>query len=358
MKPRFADIYTTLVLFLLWQPAFATETTNSDISIECSATKYQGKLFSEVYISAQAAAKVLCNKALQAKVNGVDIDNHSIGEALKELATTSEKAMNKLNMSQSASYGEQFIQLNSTFEVFNFNHAKLAEFKAENSLGGTREGYFEPLENEPERFEINETSQCGQISPGNSCAQVFADFGKAFNSYRAPYNNIYNNTEQLATLGKNWDEFLLVSKSQTVLEVFLTTQFNSSHFKKDHLVGPPSYQVIALHPQLVYDTMSKAPDGSHSEMGLAVEWMGINCWDCQLPLGLSISSVYVDRPNVSDVGHGLMLHINNSYAVGWAKDWTKHNGVESFYVTIDLLKLFDEKKAKYDTYMKNSILKN
>jgi len=78
-----------------------------------------------------------------------------------------------------------------------------------------------------------------------------------------------------------------------------------------------------------------------------VEWLGVNFWDLKVPLGISLASTYVDRPEVEDLGHGLMLHINNHYALGWAR----YDDVNSFYVTIDLLKMFEDKKKQYDKYL-------
>ena len=48
------------------------------------------------------------------------------------------------------------------------------------------------------------------------------------------------------------------SRHQTFIEVALTSLVHRNHFKKNHLVGPPSYQVIALHPRLIYSHLSEA----------------------------------------------------------------------------------------------------
>lgn len=138
------------------------------------------------------------------------------------------------------------------------------------------------------------------------------------------------------------------SKSQTALEVFLTTYANKKHFKKDHLVAPPPLQIIALHPNMVYNSLEKAADGNQLEFGLGVEWIGVNFWDWKVPFGASLASVYIDRAEVKDVGHGFQFHFYNQYSIGWAK----HDHDDSFYVTIDLLKLFEDKRKKMDEYLK------
>ena len=42
-----------------------------------------------------------------------------------------------------------------------------------------------------------------------------------------------------------------------------------------------------------------------------------------------------------------MLHFDNHYAIGWAD----HGDEDSVYVTLDLLKLFEEKKQQYQAYL-------
>ena len=150
----------------------------------------------------------------------------------------------------------------------------------------------------------------------------------------------------LDRLNARWDDFLEISKSQTALEVLLTTQLNRSHFRQNHLVGPPPFQVIAFHPNLVYDDLDMAADGEQKELGLSVEWIGVNFWDWEIPFGVSFASVYADRASVDDVGHGLQFHIYNRYSIGWAK----HDGDSSVYVTVDLLKWFIDKRAQYKSY--------
>ena len=165
---------------------------------------------------------------------------------------------------------------------------------------------------------------------------------------RTPYDTLLGagNKSSLETLTSAWEEFLEVSKSQTFLEVFLTTRLQRSHFRKDHLVGPPPYQIIALHPQVIYENLDKAADGSQMELGLALELIGINFWNWKIPFGASITSVYVDRAGVRNTGIGVMFHIDNKYSIGWAD----HGGDNGIFVTMDLLKVFQKNKALYDEY--------
>jgi len=337
-----------LVLAVLWQPSVIIAAEEKPV--DCTVEPYNGTLFVTLYKTTEQTARTFCTELIRSRVGQNAVDNALIGSILKDFAMKSEQALDKLKLNNSADYKEQFEAVKETFRHFDFENIAMPEFKVMPSMSDGTTGFFEPLEESTNRFVIKEVAYCATVSPGSSCKDIFRDFASAFNPYRSAYNNVYDNSKQLSEMGKRWDAFLEVSKSQTALEVWLTTWANNKHFKKDHLVGPPGYQIIALHPQLVYDSLKKAPDGSNQELGLAVEWAGVNFWDLKVPLGISLASVYVDRANVRDVGHGAMVHINNHYAIGWANYGRNENSV---YVTIDLLKMFEEKKAKYDEYVNN-----
>ena len=323
-------------------------------SIDCTVKPYEGELFQSLYQSAADTSKIFCNQLIRSRLGQNDVDSRFIGSILEDFAAGSRKHLDDLNLSLSANYQAQFNQLRMDFRRFDFHDIKMPEFKVRRSIGTGAQGYFEPLDQQVGRFDIKEVDHCKTISPGVSCKAVFEDYASAFNPYRSAYDNVYDNQLLLTELGARWDAFLQVSKSQTVWEVYLTTLAHRKHFQKDHLVGPPDYQVIALHPRLIYNSMDKAPDGSNQEIGLAVEWIGANFWDLKLgsvrmPLGASFTSVYVDRPEVRDVGHGIMLHIYNHYSIGWAD----HDSNDSFYISVDLLKMFEDKKAQYDQFLKH-----
>lgn len=339
--------WLTLLILVQAIPAIAADKKD----IDCSVEPYDGKLFTQLYQDTQAVAWELCTGVLRDKLGQDPANDLHLGKALGDFAAAAEKSLDERQMQRSADYAVQFKAVRNTFAGISLKSDKLElpEFIVKSSLDGTVQGFFMPLKANLDRFNINEVPQCDTVAPGKSCKDVFRDFAKAFNPYRSAYNNIYDNQEQLNALGERWNRFLDAGKSQTALEVYLTTMMYRGELQKNHLVGPPDYQIIALHPHLIYDSMDKAPDGSQQEMGMAVEWFGVNFWDMKVPLGLSLASAYVDRPDVEDVGHGVMLHINNHYAIGWAK----HKDDSSIYVTIDLLKMFEDKKQQYDRYMQN-----
>jgi len=347
MTSKTLALCLSLTLIVLWHPSSVIASKNT--SIDCTVAPYNGTLFASLYETTEETAKTFCQAIMRSTISQNNIDNTHIGSILSDFAVKSEQALDEKKLINSADYKAQFKALKRTLGNFDIKKIMMPEFKVKPSMTSGAEGYFEPLEEAPNRFKINEVEYCRTISSDSNCKAIFEDFASAFNPYRSAYDNVYDNTKLLSELGEQWDNFLYISKSQTILEVWLTTWANYRHFKKDHLVGPPGFQVIAFHPQLVYDSMSNASDGSNQELGLAVEWIGVNFWNLKIPLGLSFTSIYTDRANEKDTGHGALLHIYNHYGVGWAR----HKDEDSFYITIDLLKMFEEKKVEYDKYAKS-----
>lgn len=212
-------------------------------------------------------------------------------------------------------------------------------------------------------FFFSDTSKTGILKdPGDatcsikgrkvSCLDILEDLEVAINDYNVSYReHTLNRTgEILDGLSSEWDDFLTNGRSQTLLDLAVTTYFERKHFRKPYLVGPPKRQWSVLHPSLVIEHASDAMSGDKDEMTVAVEWIGVNWWgDASpfgIPFGVSLASVYADRPNVDSVGHGLMLHFDNRYSLGWAS----RSGDNSFYFSLDLLKFVEDKKTQFQRY--------
>lgn len=348
MKTVNKNIRTLLVVsFLFLSPVIYAD----DDSIDCTIKQpYSGEVFKEFYKRTVETAGIFCKEFMLSRINRDDPDNTRIRSLLEKYADDSKDALDKKELSKAAEYNDQFKDLKSEFAKFDFKDISLPEFIVESKITSSEiQGYFQPPDNQ--RFTINQVNECDVIAQGKSCVEIFEEFQSAFNPYRSAYNNVFDtkNTELLANLTRQWDKFLEVSKSQTFLEVMLTTYLNRSHFKKNYLVGPPSYQVIAIHPQLVYSHFKDAPDGDSDKMGLAVEWIGVNAWDWKIPVGISYTSTYIDSAQFKNTGGGVMLHFYNHYGIGWSD----HGNEDIFYVTIDLLKLFEDKKTQYERYLSN-----
>jgi len=343
---KFPRILLVLNLLFISPVIFA-----ADDSIDCTIKHpYQGEIFQEFYKKTVETANVLCGDLINLRLDQNNIGNAAIRSLLNKYAHDSRQALDDKGLSKSANYSDQFDKLKILFSKFDFKSISLPEFLvAKDMATGNRIGYFQPFKEQA--FIINQVDDCGTIASGKNCKEIFQDFQGAFNPYRSAYNNAFEdkNSQLLDDLSRRWDSFLEVSKSQTFLEVILTTYLNGSHFKKNHLVGPPDYQIIALHPQLVYTHLKDGPDGASDKMGLAVEWFGVNAWNWKIPVGISCASTYVDSALIKNRGNGVMLHFFNHYALGWSD----HGGEKVYYVTIDLLKLYEDKKSQYQKYLNN-----
>jgi hypothetical protein len=148
-----------------------------------------------------------------------------------------------------------------------------------------------------------------------------------------------------------WDEFLTSGRSQTPLDLMLTTMLERRHLRREYLVGPPIRQWSLLHPGLVVERVSDAAPGHQLGLSVAVEWIGVNWWSERSPLfgvpfGVSLTTVISNRLGTSSVGHGVSLHFDNRYSLGWSN----RDGVDGYFLSIDLLKLVDDRRRRLERY--------
>lgn len=181
--------------------------------------------------------------------------------------------------------------------------------------------------------------------------EVLNSLADAIEPYRKAYTHIrvQKTRDDLERVIKDWDRYFSDGRSQFIWEIGATTLFHQKHFKKGGIVGPPSSQVILFHPNIVVENLDAAPDGDQLKGAVAIEWIGMNWWDDSwlgIPFGVSFTSLYSDRAGVDDVGHGVSLYFDNKYSIGWAS----HGGDDGFYVTIDTLRLIDDKKKRVEKY--------
>ena len=312
--------------------------------IDCGPGDYGGTVFASIHEAARASGNQLCQNLLVLKTFNQASEESTLALSLADFGNqTRDILIDEMKLGQIADISAQVEAMVRAFEEFADN-PRFPRFRVKSG-----EGFFNSTD-ESTRFKIPENHpQCAALMPGKSCADLFRDLAEAFNSYRKPYDQhvAKSNDYLLDKLSQDWDRFLEVSKSQTALEVFLTSWFQDSHFEKNHLVGPPDYQIIALHPQVIYESLGEAPDGERLEAGIALEWFGINWWDTRVPFGISLTRVYVDRPSGKPYGTGMMLHFNNQYSIGFAD----HDGDNSVFVTIDLLKFLEDKKSNMEQHL-------
>ncbi len=212
--------------------------------------------------------------------------------------------------------------------------------------------YFNGCQEEQGFLTARDDGDCKNDPSLNApCSDILEQLETAIAPYQLNINALsaHKTQVQLKSMAKDWDAYFERGRAQTFADIVVTTFFESRHLRQDHLVGPPKRQWFILHPNLVIENVDAAPDGDNLKPALSIEWIGVNWWNKSpigIPLGVSATSLYSDRPGVDDVGHGISLHIDNKFVLGWAN----HGGDNGFYISMDLLRLVDDKKKKVKRY--------
>ena len=149
-----------------------------------------------------------------------------------------------------------------------------------------------------------------------------------------------------AVLSKSWDRYLEESRSQTWLDELLTMRFYSPN--KEKLIGPPSTQYFFFHPSILIENVSDAIDGEQQQEAIGLELIGFNWWQAEVPFGASIGWVYSDRASTKDTGTAIFLHFDNAYTLGYSE----HDNDSGWFISVDLLKAFEDKKSKFEVWKK------
>ena len=186
---------------------------------------------------------------------------------------------------------------------------------------------------------------------GADCAVVTDEFISYYTSAQRAYSSIAVGAviQNIAALRKRWDPFLETMRGQTTLELAI----NGWWFKRDETTtfsAPPSKQWIVLHPVLLVENVSAAVDGEKTKEALGVELFGVNWWEQDkwyIPSGASVIAMYSDRQDVDDWGYGAALHFKSVYTLGY----TYRDGDSGIFVSLDLLKLFQDKNAAFRSYI-------
>tara|TARA_R110001592_G_scaffold35545_1_gene120898 strand:+ start:416 stop:1447 length:1032 start_codon:yes stop_codon:yes gene_type:complete len=203
---------------------------------------------------------------------------------------------------------------------------------------------FEAIGSKPPSRVSFDGVDCGDVD----CLSLLEDWELAIDPYNGPYSAgvAMLQGKKVELLSKQWDQYLSKGRAQNTTSIILTSFMEKEHFQQPHLVGPPSRQWFLLHPSAVYGDVDAAPDGENTKIGVAIEWIGVNYWNKKVPLGISLSSVYSDRDQVDDLGHGVTIHIANKYSIAIAN----HGGDVGYYLSLDVLKLFQDKDRQLEKF--------
>ncbi len=148
-----------------------------------------------------------------------------------------------------------------------------------------------------------------------------------------------------------WNGYIEESRSQTMFDIAFTTFVYEKTYGKqpDVFASPPKVQWFLMHPSITIENVNGALDGDESKEALAIEIVGFNYWQDACfgyACGASLIVNYADRNGIDDQGWGVMFHVDNSYSFGV----TKHGSETGFFISVDLLKLFQDKKSSFTQY--------
>ena len=254
---------------------------------------------------------------------------------------------------------QSFLDRTRNYLLAEPNYKVLTDFRVDRAEGdegdGVTEGatvfYYSDMNTNRVVISPSKTETCKAIVSDKNCLKLFQDLATALNAYRQSYVRSATglNLINLGNIQKKWDKFINQSRSQTFLDVLMTSYIHRDYYKQNKLVAPASTQYFLFHPSVVYEHLNDAARGSRDEVALSLELFGVNWWDKKVPFGASVGWVYSDRSNASSIGKSLMLHFKNQYSIGYS--WRdEEDGGDGIFLSVDLLKFFEDKKQVLEGY--------
>jgi len=194
-------------------------------------------------------------------------------------------------------------------------------------------------------------SSAKQKSVDMDCESALKEFEVIYNFAQGTYSQplAFELSKRLSFLEKRWENFYQKSKSQTLWEMAINGSFFQKDNREHEFAEPPSWQLIVMHPTVVVESVSGAIDGDQLKEAVMIEAIGADWWQQDkwfLPSGGSFIAIYSDRADVDDWGYGFALNFDSKFTLG-ASD---HGGDLGVFVTIDLLKLIQNKASIIDSY--------
>lgn len=195
-------------------------------------------------------------------------------------------------------------------------------------------------------------------SPSNQCDGVLEQAKKiAFEldlGYSFAFTTSSEQVEQAAAyavqMDTEWNRFLYESKTQFFFD-FLAQDIASDIDPEEYrILGPPKKQWFLIHPNLTYEYLSDAPDGSQFEPGISIEVLGFNYWRAKDRFfnnsflknisGFGLVANYTDRAGADDWGGGIQMTLNNKYLVGVS---ARRGGVIGISISVNIAEIWKEK---------------
>ncbi|HKK06684.1 MAG TPA: hypothetical protein VKA50_12640 [Gammaproteobacteria bacterium] len=349
MKALFLVI---LIAFPLYTNAAHAAGATDGFALECKNLEgVETTHFKALNREAMKVNKALCRSLLSTDPGVSDQQQRIL---LREFADVAQQEAAKIaDVVPIQNFAKPFEGLKTTVAQGDIYSKHLPSFNVEPSPANDTEFifYFADIARRAS-FKVADNGKC-LVKYSEPCNKLFDEYGKVFDQYKSSYTKLtaHQTLEKLDRLSLQWDTYLEQARSQTTLDLLLTTAMESRHFKQGHLVGPPARQWSTLHPSLVYEHFSKAKGDEKYKVGVAIEWFGVNWWNktsspLGIPFGVSLASTYNDWGDSPSAGHGLMFHFDNRYSVGWSR----RDGENSVYVSIDLMNAIADKKQQFDEY--------
>ncbi len=173
-------------------------------------------------------------------------------------------------------------------------------------------------------------------------------------------HHILSVIEVAKTRSKQWDLYFNNGYPQWPWELAINgLVYKNSVKETSGLAKPPEWQLVTLHPDVIFEYVDNAEDGSQFKPALFAELIGFDAWRWKdngkqegpwgLPvtLGLGVIATYTDRAGSDDWGWGGILRINHSYNIGIT---SRGDGDVGFFVSVNLSKLITKGLGTYSEW--------
>lgn len=212
------------------------------------------------------------------------------------------------------------------------------------------------LDNEvPGRIQSDLLKQCDtsakSIASESDCKAALKEFEIIYNYAHSTLAQplAFELSQRLSLLETRWNEYYSESKSQTIWELALNGALFQKENNEHEFAKPPSWQLVFMHPNIVIENVGDAIDGDQLKEAVMIEAIGADWWKQDkwfLPSGGAFIATYSDRSDVNDWGYGVSLNFDSKFTLG-ASD---HGGDIGFFITIDFLKLIQDKTSTIKKY--------
>lgn len=183
------------------------------------------------------------------------------------------------------------------------------------------------------------------------CQSALQEFAEIYNFAQGTYAQplAFELSKRLDLLETRWNTFYEESKSQMFWEMIANGILFQRKNEAYKFSEPPSWQLVLMHPSVVVENVADAIDGDQFKEAIMIEAIGADWWQQDkwyLPSGGSLIATYSDRLDVDDWGYGVALNFRSKFTIGVSE----HGDDRGVFMTIDLMKLIQDKKKTIESY--------